>query len=193
MDQVEKATYPLSHESVIRDYVIDPPLTPYTYTDHVDPYNIGVYIYNASFRMQLSYSVLEFLFHASKAPSCTPQQQMLFAQFRHRCVEEIRALAKKVSVILAIRPNIGSPTFPDQPKGSKDEKDYNDLSRTVGTKQTVSKGAHEKTISTGGLGFPVKICLDLEQCPDGKSTLFLTYTESEIFVFRIGFDNAKKI
>jgi hypothetical protein len=129
MDEVEEATYPLSHETPITDCVIEHPLAPYAGPDHIDLRYVGVCTYQCNSRMQLSSYFRDFLSHASEAPGCTPQQQIIFTKFRHRCVEEFRAVANKVLFILAMTLDIDSPTLLDQLKGPKDDKN---LSRIVG-------------------------------------------------------------
>ena len=102
LDRVENVTHPLSYVKNITDCVIEPPLASSTLTDK-DGSVPGVCVknYQCSFRMRLSYHMLEFLFHASKAPGCTPQQRDIFNQYRQRCIEEFRVIAGKVLFMLS--------------------------------------------------------------------------------------------
>ncbi|KAJ5810885.1 hypothetical protein N7447_010401, partial [Penicillium robsamsonii] len=135
MDEVEQATQPLSHEKAVASYVVDPPMAPYAWPKDAHPCYVGAQVLQSNFRMRLSYSVLEFLGHARKAPGCTPQQRMLFKRHQRRCVEEIQALVDKVSHMLDKLPGVGSNEPLDQSKGVVDELDDKD-SGTEGSPDT---------------------------------------------------------
>ena len=91
--------------------------------------HMGVDAYQSTFRMQLSYDLLEFLLHASKAPTCTPRQRILFAQLRHRSIEEFQAIANKTLTIVSAFFGMDSLTPLDQLSGRKEDMK---ISRTVG-------------------------------------------------------------
>jgi hypothetical protein len=107
--------------------MVDPPLTPYSTPNHIDLLYLGINIYQCNFRMQLSYYVLEFLHHASKAPGCTPHQQIIFTRYQHRCIEEFRALARKALSMLAMTLGLNPLSLLDRLKALK-----KDSSRIVG-------------------------------------------------------------
>jgi hypothetical protein len=98
MGEVEKITWPLTDEKKITDCHIYAPLEtiPDLATDMPD---VCISNYQNSFRMRLSFDVLELILHASKAPSCTPQQQNVLQQYRWRCVQDFRASADKILFI----------------------------------------------------------------------------------------------
>ncbi|RFU34116.1 hypothetical protein B7463_g2194, partial [Scytalidium lignicola] len=134
LDNVEKVTYPLPDDNPITACVVEPPLAPYPGPDHIDLRFVGVYSFQCCFRMQLASQVLDFLHHASEAPSCTPQQRLLFTQVRNRCIEDFRAVANKILFVLAVTLEVDSPTLLEQLKGPKDDKN---LSRILGWPDTI--------------------------------------------------------
>ncbi|KAH8699307.1 hypothetical protein BGW36DRAFT_159072 [Talaromyces proteolyticus] len=105
MEYLEKETYPLSHENPITDYIIEPPLVLCSDTDPVGQFSIDQYIHQIHIRMRVSHHILEFLSKASRAPYCTPEQRISFTHFQRRGVEELQALASKVSLISATDPD----------------------------------------------------------------------------------------
>jgi hypothetical protein len=92
-ENVENVLYPLTHDSPVAKFTIDPPLAPR------DSY-IGTSVLRSNYRLRLSHHVLEFVQQASEAPSCTSQQRVLFSAIQHRCLDEIRVLRKKISRFL---------------------------------------------------------------------------------------------
>ncbi|KAJ5970804.1 uncharacterized protein N7479_000722 [Penicillium vulpinum] len=183
MDEVEKATHPLSHEKAIASYVVDPPMTPYSRPKHAYPCYVGVHVLQSNFRMRLSYAVLEFLGYACKASGCTPQQHILFKQYHRRCVEEIQALADKTSHMLDMLPDVRYDELLNQRKGAVDELDRK-YSHTGGSPDTIQAALEEpRERSTRA----VKICIDFEQSIDGKSTLLFNHSHRGISVLRFGF------
>jgi hypothetical protein len=82
MDDVEKVTNPLSHQKNFTNHVIEPPVASHLSSDAVCPdhgpqYSADsckFYAYRHNFRMRVSLRILEFLFHASRGPSCTLEQ-----------------------------------------------------------------------------------------------------------------------
>ncbi|KAL2696855.1 hypothetical protein AAEP93_002150 [Penicillium crustosum] len=183
MDEVEQMIYPLSHDEAIASCVIDHPMTPYTRPKHTYPCYVGVHVIQSNFRMRLSYAVLEFLGYACKAPGCTPQQRMVFKRYQHRCFEELEALVDKASRILDIFPDAGSGGLLDRRRGVVDELDGND-SGTEGSPDTVQDLIEEpRERSTPA----VKLCFDLRQSIDGKSTLLFNHNDCGISVLRFWF------
>lgn len=183
MDEVEQITHPLSHDEAMASCVIDHPTTPYTRPKHTYPCYVGVHVIQSNFRMRLSYAVLEFLRYACKAPGCTPQQGMVFKRYQGRCVEELEALVNKASRILDMFPDAGSGELLDRRKGAVDELDGND-SGTEGSPDTVQNSfeePRERSIPA------VKLCFDLQQPIDGKSTLLFNHNDRGISVLRLWF------
>lgn len=129
IDRVEQITHPLSHKNTITSFVIEPPLRPYGIPDCMHLRHMGVDAYQATFRMRVSYDLLQFLFHASKAPTCTPQQRELFTRLRHRSIEEFRTIANKTLIIVTTFFGMDSLTPLDQLGRRKDDIK---ISRTVG-------------------------------------------------------------
>lgn len=121
LDRVEQEMHPLSDKEPITSIVIEPPSMPYTIPARISIRDMGILVYQATFRMSLSYDISEFLLHASRAPRCTPQQRKLFTQIQQRNIEEFRAIASKVLMIMAVSFGISSLNPPDQPTSSKDD------------------------------------------------------------------------
>lgn len=183
MDEVEQATHPLSHEEAVASYVVEHPMAPYARPEYAYPCYVGVHVLQSNFRMRLSYAVLEFLGYACKAPGCTPQQQMVFKRYQHRCAEEIQALADKASCILEMLPGMGSDELLDRRKGVAAELDGRDC-RTGGPPDTLEALFNEpRERSTR----PVRVCLDFQQPIDGKFTLIFNHTDCGMSVLRFGF------
>lgn len=183
MDEVEQITHPLSHDEAMASCVIDHPTTPYTRPKHTYPCYVGVHVIQSNFRMRLSYAVLEFLRYACKDPGCTPQQGMVFKRNQGRCVEELEALVNKASRILDMFPDAGSGELLNRRKGAVDELDGND-SGTEGSPDTVQDSfeePRERSIPA------VKLCFDLQQPIDGKSTLLFNHNDRGISVLRFWF------
>jgi hypothetical protein len=103
MEEVEKTTWPLSHEKKITDCRIYAPLE--AIPDHaMDTPHAWINNYQNNFRMRLSYYVLEFLVHACKAPNCTSQQRDIFNRYRWRCIQEFRSIVDKMLFIPSQEP-----------------------------------------------------------------------------------------
>lgn len=112
MDNVEKATYPLSHKSFIVENEVEAPLTPKqgkesleeesTQPIMVDSLFRGSIMYRINWRIRVSFYVLEFLQRASTSPACTLQQRTLFLKYKSRCMEELRVLAERESFYLGM-------------------------------------------------------------------------------------------
>lgn len=107
MDNVEKATYPLSHKSFITENEVEAP-RPAEHDDESSDKNInqpmmvdslvrGSITYRVNWRIRVSFFVLEFLQRASTSPTCTSEQRTLFLEYKLRCMEEVRVLAEKAS------------------------------------------------------------------------------------------------
>lgn len=183
VDEVERATHPLSHEEVITDYVVEPPMTPYTPPKHAYPSYVGVHVLQSNFRMRLSYAVFGFLDNACRAPSCTPQQKMVFSRYRRRCIEEIQALSDKVSRISAVLPDIQSCEPVNQGKDATDGLGHNEP-QVGGSPDAIkarSKEPHERSTRA------VEVCLDFQRPVDGKFTLLFNHTNSGMSVVRFRF------
>ncbi|RFU26972.1 hypothetical protein B7463_g9357, partial [Scytalidium lignicola] len=185
LDGVEKATYPLSNEKAITDIVIEVPLAPLK----LDILYMGVYIFQNNFRARLACHVSEFLYYASKAPSCTPQQRIIFAKFRHQCTEELLALAQKASLYLSIFPDscisnmislvdqMNQPAYP------------NDISQSLGWPDAVRIVRKDSDVRTVILGGPstvesIKPGLDEKDQPPEVNNV-----ESNAVVLNFTFDN----
>ncbi|KAJ5501987.1 hypothetical protein N7463_004861 [Penicillium fimorum] len=181
MDEVEQVTHPLSHEKAVASYVVDPPMAPYARPKNVYPCYVGVQVVQSNFRMRLSYSVLEFLGYACKAPGCTPQQRTLFKRYQHRCVEEIQALMDKASHILGKLPDVGSDEPLDRSGGIVDELDDKDSSSGRSPKQAPFEEPREKSI------LAVRAYLDFQQPINGKSTLLFKHNDCGMSILRFGF------
>lgn len=112
MDNVEKATYPLSHKSFIIENEVESPAPAKqgegsleeesTPPMMVDSLFRGSIMYRVNWRIRVSFYVLEFLQRASTSPTCTLQQRTLFLEYKFRCMEEIRVLAERESFYLGI-------------------------------------------------------------------------------------------
>ncbi|KAL2829505.1 hypothetical protein BDW59DRAFT_142169 [Aspergillus cavernicola] len=182
VDEVEKVIHPFSHEDVVANYIVEPPLAPYAHPKSAYSSYVGVHVLQSNFRMRLSYAVLEFLGHACRAPGMTPQQQKLFTWYQRRCAEEIQALADKLSQILDMLPTIRSHKRLNQGKAVAGGVDVRH-SPTGGSPDGLEAASRacERPTRT------VKVCLDLEQPIDGKSTLVFHQSDSGISVLRFGF------
>ena len=120
IEEVERAIYPFSHEDPIAEWVVEPPLEPYDYANRG---YTGTSVLRSNHRMRLSYYLFDFLHHASRAPGCTSQQQILFIGIQNRCIEEVQTLRKKISTFLDLIPdtrfralaNAGASIFLHQP------------------------------------------------------------------------------
>ena len=110
MDNVEKATYPLSHKSFITENEVEAP-RPSEHDDEsskkdtnqpmtVDSLFRGSIMYRVNWRIRVSFYVLEFLQRASTSPTCTSEQRTLFIEYRLRCMEELRVLAERAALYL---------------------------------------------------------------------------------------------
>ncbi|KAH8698711.1 hypothetical protein BGW36DRAFT_259165, partial [Talaromyces proteolyticus] len=97
MDEVEKITSLniFSHNPHISSHEIEHPLALPDVPDYPSQCYFGILIYQYYFRMQLSHRVRELLQHASKAPSCTPQQRATITWYEKRCATEFHALVDK--------------------------------------------------------------------------------------------------
>lgn len=110
MDNVEKATYPLSHKSFITENEVEAPRpaehnheSPEKHTSQpmtVDSLFRGSIMYRVNWRIRVSFYVLEFLQRASTSPTCTLEQRKLFLEYKLRCMEELRVLAERASFYL---------------------------------------------------------------------------------------------
>ncbi|KAJ5694052.1 hypothetical protein N7536_004464 [Penicillium majusculum] len=185
MDEVEQITHPLSHDETVASCVVDHPTTPYTRPKHTYPCYVGVHVIQCNFRMRLSYAVLEFLGYACKAPGCTPQQRMVFNRYQRRCVEELEALVDKASRILDMFPDVGSDELLDRRKGVVDELDGNNSGTEVSPDTVHVPFEEPRERSTPA----VKLCFDLQQPIDGKSTLLFNHNDRGISVLRFWFGN----
>lgn len=108
---------------------------------------------------------------------------MVFKRYQGRCVEELEALVNKASRILDMFPDAGSGELLDRRKGAVDELDGND-SGTEGSPDTVQNSfeePRERSIPA------VKLCFDLQQPIDGKSTLLFNHNDRGISVLRLWF------
>lgn len=110
MDNVEKATYPLSHKSFITENEVEAPW-PSEYDNESSEKNInqpmmvdslfrGSITYRVNWRIRVSFFVLEFLQRASTSPTCTSEQRTLFLEYKFRCMKEVRVLAERASFYL---------------------------------------------------------------------------------------------
>ena len=110
MDNVEKATYPLSHKSFITGNEVEAP-RPAEHNDESSDKNInqpmmvdslvrGSITYRVNWRIRVSFFVLGFLQRASTSPTCTLEQRTLFLEYELRCMEELRVLAERASFYL---------------------------------------------------------------------------------------------
>lgn len=188
-DEVEQETHPLSHEEALASYVVDPPMTPYTRPKYIYPCYVGVHVLQSNFRMRLSYAVLEFLRYACKAPGCTPQQRMIFKRYQLRCVEEIQALVDRASRTLDMVPDVRSDDLLGRRKGVVNDLDGND-SRTEGpsdTAQALFIEPREQPTQA------VRICFDLQQPINGKSTLLFNHNDRGMSVLRFWFGDETKM
>lgn len=164
MDEVEQATRPLSHEKEFTSHIIDKPLAPHLPSEAVCPDHgpqcsadsCKFYAYHNNFRMRVSLHILEFLFHASRAPGCTLGQQILFAKYQQQCINEIRVLVKKSTFILTRRPfNIGSSLT--LRRGPQDD---NNLFRVMWWRDAMDvlcRDQQNQIITIGGIGTPKTI------------------------------------
>uniref|UniRef100_A0A093VLC5 White-opaque regulator 1 n=1 Tax=Talaromyces marneffei PM1 TaxID=1077442 RepID=A0A093VLC5_TALMA len=110
MDNIEKATYPLSHKSFITENKVEAPVriahdddSPGKDTNHpmeVDSLYRGSIMYRVNWRIRVSFFVLEFLQRVSTSPVCTSEQRTLCLEYRLRCMEEVRILAERASFYL---------------------------------------------------------------------------------------------
>lgn len=110
MDNVEKATYPLSHKSFITENVVEAPRPaaddgessgedtnqPMT----VDSMYRGSIMYRVNWRIRVSFYVLEFLERASTSPNCTSKQRTLYMEYQLLCMKDLRILAERASFYL---------------------------------------------------------------------------------------------
>jgi hypothetical protein len=189
MDNVEKATHPLSDEKPITDCAIEPPLTPYTHPD-LDLSSAEAYTYQSNFRIRLSYHVLEFVLHASRAPGCTPQQRLIFTKYRHQCMEEIRALVNRVSFILVMTPKnvFSSLALVEKRQGPKDHKNPSDVVGWLDAARVLCKELPERAITIGGLGTPRTVKVFVQQGSDKQSTRLFNHAESGTVVLGCDFE-----
>lgn len=108
VEVVEKITHPLS--GPITEFVIDPPLKPYTMPDRVNVRSIRVGIYYTSyFRMRLSYKVIELLRYAAKASGLKAQQKVIFDQLIQRSIQEFQTLANRILTVIPFMLGIEGP------------------------------------------------------------------------------------
>jgi hypothetical protein len=110
MDDVEKATYPLSHKSFIIENEVEAP-RPAEHNDEssdkdnnqpmtVDSLFRGSITYRVNWRIRVSFFVLGFLQRTSTSPTCTSEQRTLFLEYELRCIKELRLLAERASFYL---------------------------------------------------------------------------------------------
>lgn len=102
-DGLPHKTSPLTDAKPIRDNVIEAPDC--ALPAHMNPSYKAAQIYRSIFKLRVLYHILEFLFYASRAPGCTSQQRIIFLDYRHRCIEEMRAHAIRASLLLDIEPD----------------------------------------------------------------------------------------
>ncbi|KAH8693588.1 hypothetical protein BGW36DRAFT_301336 [Talaromyces proteolyticus] len=100
LDQMEMKAHPSSHERLISGCAVSPALTSSSGPDNTEPRHVGAYAFQVNFRIRLLYHIIEFLLLASRAPSCTSQQQADFSNIQDRCIGELRTLTSNTSHVL---------------------------------------------------------------------------------------------
>ena len=99
INKVESETLPFLRQKPATEWVIKPPMVPYNHV--IVPY-IGIYVLQSNYRLRISYYIMELLYHASKVPDCTPEQQELLLRTQCLFVEEIRILKNRISAFLPL-------------------------------------------------------------------------------------------
>lgn len=110
VNNVEKATYPLSHKSFITEMEIDV-LRPTGYDDEssekdttqvitADSSSRGAITHGLNWRIRVSIYVLGFLQRVSTSPNCTWEQRKLFLEYKLSSMEDLRVLVERVSFYL---------------------------------------------------------------------------------------------